>query len=135
MEQTSKFSEIASNFRSDTVRGRILAALEASSVTDTVELMDVVHGKSNPEATALLQEWLKLPLPDASALAGVLLASSGIVWQMHYIVVIYSIDSTHRFCFVFIVRQLRRCLSQLLSLQLVRSTLEQHKWTYDTTAF
>ena len=61
------------------MRGRILETLEASSVTDTDELMDSIRGSTNPEATALLKEWLELPLPDASALAGVLLAPPSII--------------------------------------------------------
>jgi len=73
----SRFSEIASRLRSAAVRGRIITVLEASSVADTDELLDVVSGSTKAEATNLLKEFLKLSLSDASALAGALLASSG----------------------------------------------------------
>ena len=80
MEPMSRFSEIIDQLPNDGTREEILAALEASGITDTDELMDIVRGRNIDQATTFLKGNIHgLTDLDASALAGVLLASSGIV--------------------------------------------------------
>ena len=74
----SRFGEITDQVHVSR-RGRIEAALIESGVADVQDLRGVVRGRNNAEATDLLQRNIPgLTELDASALAGVLLTSSGI---------------------------------------------------------
>ena len=76
MEPTSRFSEILSVFPAAS-RARIEEAVPLE-YENVAQLRAVVRGRNIDQATALLKEELSLSKLDASALAGVLLVSSGI---------------------------------------------------------
>jgi hypothetical protein len=79
MEET-RFDEFLEGIRGDLgqrnrIRTRLLSADPMIGSVKT--LQNVVRGNSNPEATALLRDAYGFPLADASALAGLLVASLG----------------------------------------------------------
>jgi hypothetical protein len=78
MEET-RFDKFLKGIRGDLVqRERIRTQLlNANPIIGVDTLRNVIRGKSNPEATSLFERILQLDAFDASALAGLLVASQG----------------------------------------------------------